>query len=126
MRWIRRAARVTDGDLVQAWLYGCLTPAVDLWLLSFVPEGRGHDQRVVAAFLAFLASAGALAGFGLGVLRGRRRPDVTPGSRRPVLRLVRCATTGALYAHLVLPAALVVDLALSPDRAIAYLVLLGA
>ncbi|MFD8085202.1 hypothetical protein ACFV4F_26285 [Kitasatospora sp. NPDC059722] len=126
MRWIQRAARVTDGDLFQAWLYGGLTLMVDLGLLCCVPDGHDHDQRVVAASLAFLASAGALAGFGLGVLLGRRRPDVMPGPRRPVLRLVRCALTGALYAHLVLLAAPAVDVARHPDHVILYLMVLGA
>ncbi|MEE1782664.1 hypothetical protein PUR71_06965, partial [Streptomyces sp. SP17BM10] len=101
-------------------LYGGLTLAVDLWLLSFVPDGRDHDERAVAAFLVFLASAGALAGFGLADLRGRRRPNATPGPRRPALRLVRGATTGAFYVHLVLPAALAVDVVLHPDHVIAY------
>jgi hypothetical protein len=126
MRWIQRAARVTDSDLVQAWLYGGLTLALDLWLLSYVPDGRDGDRRVVVAVLAVLASVGALAGFGLGVLLGRRRPNVAPGPRGPVLRLVRCAVTGAFYVHLVLPAALAVDLVLHPGNVVPLLVLLGS
>ncbi|MEE1781357.1 hypothetical protein PUR71_00065, partial [Streptomyces sp. SP17BM10] len=101
-------------DHDQAWLTGGLTRAVDLWLLSYVPDGRELVDRAVAAFLLFLDSAGALAGFGLVVLRGRRRPNATPGPRRPALRLVRGATTGAFYVHLVLPAALAVDVVLHP------------
>ncbi|MEV7025736.1 hypothetical protein [Kitasatospora sp. NPDC093558] len=148
MRWIQRAARVLDGDLLQAWLYGGFTLAADLWLLSIVLGGHGirvaiagswflpwlsdarvGDARVVAAALACLASAGALAGFGLGVLGARRarhrRPNVT-SAPRPVLRLVRCATTGAFYAHLVLPAAAAVDVVLHPDHALGYLFLFGS
>ncbi|MFF3071146.1 hypothetical protein ACFVSN_37060 [Kitasatospora sp. NPDC057904] len=123
MRWIRRAARVTDGDLFQAWLYGGLTLAVDLRLLAIVRDAR------TGASLVFLASAGALAGFGLGVLLGRRRGYrrwTAATVPRPALRLVRCATTGALYAHLVLPAVLVVDVVRHPDHVILYLMVLGA
>lgn len=123
MRWIRRAVRVADGDPFQAWLYGGLTLAADLCLLAVVRDPRTR------AFLAFLASAGALAGFGLGVLLGHRRGHrrwTAATAPRPALRLVRCATTGALYAHLVLLAAPAIDVARHPDHVILYLMVLGA
>ncbi|MER7672764.1 hypothetical protein ABTY61_30520 [Kitasatospora sp. NPDC096128] len=118
MQWIRRAGRAAGGDAAQAVLFGALTSAGDLWLLS----RPGCGPRGVAA-VVFLGSAGALAGLGIGVVRGARarRRGAAPGAR-PGLRLVRCALTGALYVHLLLPVAFVtafvVELVLHPQELI--------
>ncbi|MFF2080191.1 hypothetical protein ACFVXG_36200 [Kitasatospora sp. NPDC058162] len=101
---MRRSARAAGGDVAQAVAFGALTLAGDLWLLSRL----GYELRGVAT-LVFLGSAGALAGLGIGVVRSgwARRRGAAPVAR-PGARLVRCALTGALYVHLLLPVAFVV------------------
>ncbi|MEU4296732.1 hypothetical protein [Kitasatospora aureofaciens] len=119
MRWIRRAVRVADGDAFQASLFGALVLALDLWLLSRTE----YDPTAVAALVG-LDSAGALAGLGIGMVGARvdahHRRDTTPAVGQGV-RLVRCAATGALYVHLLLPVALVADFVLHPDHLIGVL-----
>ncbi|MFJ8477351.1 hypothetical protein [Kitasatospora sp. NPDC094011] len=119
MRWIRGAARAVDSDLAQVLLFGGLTLAFDGWLLSHL----GYDGRV-AGVLAGLAATGAGLGLGLGLLGARldrhhRRVPTPPP--RAALRLARCAMTGALFAHLLLPFAAVADLALHPDHIVGHL-----
>ncbi|MCX4683082.1 hypothetical protein OG401_01950 [Kitasatospora purpeofusca] len=101
-------AQVVDSDLVQAALYGGLTLVLDVWLLSHT----GFAGRAVAT-LGALVVVGALVGVGL--LRRRR------GAPGDGIRLLRGASTGGLYSHLVLPAAVLVDLLLHPDHTVRYL-----
>ncbi|MFD8321519.1 hypothetical protein [Kitasatospora purpeofusca] len=103
-------AQVVDSDLVQAAFYGGLTLVLDVWLLSHT----GFAGRAVA-MLGALVAVGALLGLGVGLLRRRR------GAPSDRIRLLRGASTGSLYSHLVLPAAVLVDLLLHPDHTIWYL-----
>ncbi|MER7849420.1 hypothetical protein ABTZ03_36410 [Kitasatospora sp. NPDC096077] len=119
MRWIRRAARAADSDLAHALLFAGLTLAFDGWLLSHLR----YDGRA-AGVLAGLASVGAGLGLGLGLVGARldvRHRNTPTPPLQTALRLARCAMTGALFIHLLLPAAVAADLVLHPDHLVGYL-----